>query len=50
VVDGVAPPHDGAWAKSTLEVCLAILRSAREERDIALPLDRQAVTLPLKTP
>lgn len=38
IVDGVPPRHDGAWARSTLEVCLAILRSAREGRDVALPL------------
>lgn len=38
VVEGNAPLHDGVWAKSTLEVCLAILRSAHEGCDIALPL------------
>jgi phthalate 4,5-cis-dihydrodiol dehydrogenase len=36
VVDGVAPLHDGAWGRATLEVCLAILRSAREGRDVEL--------------
>jgi phthalate 4,5-cis-dihydrodiol dehydrogenase len=36
VVRGVAPLHDGAWAMATLEACLAILRSAREAREIAL--------------
>ena len=36
VVRGIAPLHDGAWAMATLEVCLAILRSAREGREIAL--------------
>ena len=36
VVDGTPPLHDGAWAMATLEVCLAILRSSRESRDIAL--------------
>jgi phthalate 4,5-cis-dihydrodiol dehydrogenase len=30
------PLHDGAWARATLEVCLAILRSARERRDVPL--------------
>ena len=30
------PLHDGAWGLATLEVCLAILRSAREAREIAL--------------
>jgi phthalate 4,5-cis-dihydrodiol dehydrogenase len=36
VVNGHAPLHGGEWAMATLEVCLAILRSAREHRDIAL--------------
>ena len=35
--EGVGPLHDGAWARSTLEVCLALLRSAGENRDIELP-------------
>ena len=29
-VVGPAPIHSGEWAMATLEVCLAILRSARE--------------------
>ena len=33
---GRAPLHDGRWAMATLEVCLAILRSAREGREISL--------------
>jgi hypothetical protein len=24
-------PHDGAWGKATLEVCLAILRSSQNQ-------------------
>jgi phthalate 4,5-cis-dihydrodiol dehydrogenase len=36
VVDGAPPLHDGAWAMATLEVCLAMLQSSREGRDIAL--------------
>jgi phthalate 4,5-cis-dihydrodiol dehydrogenase len=36
VVDGGRGVHDGAWALGTLEVCLAILRSAREGREISL--------------
>jgi phthalate 4,5-cis-dihydrodiol dehydrogenase len=36
VVEGRPALHDGAWAMATLEVCLAILRSAREGRDVAL--------------
>ena len=46
IVDGVPPVHDGAWARATLEACLAILTSARERRDVALrvqvPTDPQA--------
>jgi phthalate 4,5-cis-dihydrodiol dehydrogenase len=36
VVDGRAPLHDGQWAMATLEVCLAMLRSSRERKDVAL--------------
>ena len=36
VVHGQAPLHDGPWAMATLEVVLAILRSAREGCDISL--------------
>jgi phthalate 4,5-cis-dihydrodiol dehydrogenase len=36
VVCGEAPRHDGAWGMATLEVVLAILRSAREARDVKL--------------
>ncbi|TMJ02237.1 MAG: Gfo/Idh/MocA family oxidoreductase [Alphaproteobacteria bacterium] len=36
VAEGIPPRHDGAWAMATLEVCHAILQSAREGRDIAL--------------
>ncbi len=35
VVEGRAPRHDGAWAMGTLQVCLALLRSAREQRAVA---------------
>jgi phthalate 4,5-cis-dihydrodiol dehydrogenase len=31
-----APVHSGPWALATLEVCLAILRSAREQKEIFL--------------
>src|SRR5262249_12751538 len=33
VVGGVAPRHGGAWAMATLEICLAILQSNREQRE-----------------
>jgi phthalate 4,5-cis-dihydrodiol dehydrogenase len=36
VVHGKPPPHDGAWGMATLEVCLAMLQSARAGSDIAL--------------
>jgi phthalate 4,5-cis-dihydrodiol dehydrogenase len=36
IVDGRKPLHDGRWAMATLEVCLAMLESARERRDIVL--------------
>jgi phthalate 4,5-cis-dihydrodiol dehydrogenase len=35
-VHGKAPLHDGAWAMATLEVVLAILRSASERREVTL--------------
>jgi phthalate 4,5-cis-dihydrodiol dehydrogenase len=34
--EGQPPLHDGRWGKATVEVALAILRSAREEREIVL--------------
>jgi phthalate 4,5-cis-dihydrodiol dehydrogenase len=36
VVHGRAPLHSGEWARATMEVCLAILESGREQREIAL--------------
>jgi phthalate 4,5-cis-dihydrodiol dehydrogenase len=36
VVNGRPPLHNGEWAMATMEVCLAILRSAREQREIEL--------------
>lgn len=36
VVLGRAPVHTGAWALATLEVCLAILRSSQEQKEIFL--------------
>lgn len=36
VVEGRVPLHGGEWAMQTLEVCLAMLRSSREQREIAL--------------
>jgi phthalate 4,5-cis-dihydrodiol dehydrogenase len=36
VVLGRSPPHTGQWALATLEVCLAILGSAKERGDVVL--------------
>jgi phthalate 4,5-cis-dihydrodiol dehydrogenase len=36
VVEGRPPLHDGAWGLATVEVCLAMLRSAREGREVVL--------------
>lgn len=36
IVNDVAPRHDGRWAMATLEVCLAMVRSSRESREIEL--------------
>jgi phthalate 4,5-cis-dihydrodiol dehydrogenase len=36
VVEGKAPLHDGAWGLATVEVCLALLRSAREGKEVPL--------------
>ncbi len=44
VVHGRQPLHDGKWARSTLEVCLAMLTSARESKDV--PLTHQTAPAP----
>jgi phthalate 4,5-cis-dihydrodiol dehydrogenase len=36
IENGIPPHHDGRWAMATLEVCLAMLRSSRERREIGL--------------
>jgi phthalate 4,5-cis-dihydrodiol dehydrogenase len=38
VVDNTPPLHSGAWGLATLEVCLAILQSAREGREVEMVL------------
>ena len=40
IVRGTAPLHDGRWAMATLEVCLAMRQSSREQRE--MPLKHQA--------
>jgi phthalate 4,5-cis-dihydrodiol dehydrogenase len=37
VVEGRPPLHDGEWGLATMDVCLAMLRSSREGREVALP-------------
>lgn len=37
VAEGKPPLHDGEWGLATVQVCLAMLRSAREGREITLP-------------
>ena len=36
IVEGRKPLHTGEWAMATLEICLAMLRSAREDREVLL--------------
>jgi phthalate 4,5-cis-dihydrodiol dehydrogenase len=36
VVSGRPPLHNGEWSMATMEVCLAILKSAKEQREIVL--------------
>jgi phthalate 4,5-cis-dihydrodiol dehydrogenase len=36
VVDGRGPLHDGKWAKGTLEICIAILKSSETGADVTL--------------
>jgi phthalate 4,5-cis-dihydrodiol dehydrogenase len=36
VFDGKTPLHSGAWGLATLEVCLAILESAKQDRELTL--------------
>ena len=43
ITTGVPARHDGRWARATLEVCAAMLESARTGRDVVL---QQQVALP----
>ena len=36
VVEGKKPLHDGAWSLATMEVCLAMRESAREQKEVVL--------------
>ncbi len=36
IFNNVAPKHDGLWAMATLEVCLAMLQSSHDNREIML--------------
>jgi phthalate 4,5-cis-dihydrodiol dehydrogenase len=44
---GRRPVHDGRWGKATVEVALAIQRSAQEQREITL---QHQVAVPPKSP
>ena len=37
VVHGRKTLHDGYWARKTLQVCLAMLETARTGKDVAIP-------------
>lgn len=37
ILDDRPPIHDGEWGMATIEVCLALLQSSREDREIAIP-------------
>lgn len=39
VINGIRPLHDGAWARSTLAICIALLRSGNEQADVVLDGD-----------
>ena len=36
VVHDRPPAHDGRWGRATMEVCLGLLQSARERREVFL--------------
>ncbi len=36
VTENRSVPHDGNWGKATLEVCLAIIQSSRDGREVSL--------------
>lgn len=40
IVNGVRPTHDGRWAKATLEVCLSVMESSRQGRELSLVYQR----------
>ncbi len=44
VVNGKPPLHNGEWARATLEVCLALLRSAKEGQPVILEQQTQPAT------
>jgi phthalate 4,5-cis-dihydrodiol dehydrogenase len=46
LVEDKPPLHDGCWGMATLEVCLAMLESARENRDVALHHQVAAPSVP----
>jgi phthalate 4,5-cis-dihydrodiol dehydrogenase len=49
IVNDVAPPHDGGFARGTLEVCLAIQESSRGGREVTLRPKPHPVASALKS-
>lgn len=49
-IGGVAPIHSGEWGRATLEVCLAIVASARDGSDKVLSLQVPTVDRPGNSP
>jgi len=49
IVNDVAPPHDGRFARGTLEVCLAIQESSRGGREVTLQPKPHRVASALKS-
>ena len=47
VIHGRDQLHDGAWARSTLEVCLVMLTSAHEDRDVTFTRQARASPHPV---
>jgi phthalate 4,5-cis-dihydrodiol dehydrogenase len=47
VVHNHAPVHSGEWGMATMEVCLAMLQSAREQREVVL---QHQIGLPERAP
>lgn len=49
IVREIAPPHDGRFARGTLEVCLAIQQSSRSGREVTLQSTLHPVAPPVQS-